>query len=79
MGNQQASILNIEKHVGQLAQLMHERLPGTLLRNTKINPRAHVLPITTQGYEELEPLVLIYTTLTCDDQRLEEEIMKVEE
>lgn len=50
--NQQSSIFNIMKKVGQFAQLLHERLPGTLSSNTEVYPRVHVLAVTTQGSEK---------------------------
>ena len=41
--NQQASILNIEKQLGHLAQQIKERRPGGLPSNTENNPKgAHI-------------------------------------
>lgn len=70
--------MNIEKQVGQLAELLLERLPGTIPSNTKVNPRDHVLVNTTQVDEKIEPLVLIHTTHTSHNQRPEEEVEKVD-
>ncbi|XP_023764277.1 uncharacterized protein LOC111912785 [Lactuca sativa] len=58
--NQQASILNIEKQLGQLAQQVNERRPGALPSNTKSNLKgAHISIVTTRSGKITTPLAPI--------------------
>ena len=58
--NQQASIHDIEKQLGQLAQQINRRAPGELPSNTEQNPRmAHVNAITTNSEKIFTPLTPI--------------------
>ncbi|XP_010247573.1 PREDICTED: uncharacterized protein LOC104590557 [Nelumbo nucifera] len=51
--NQEASIKNLENQVGQLAQLISTRIPGTLPSNIEVNPREQVQAITLRSGMEL--------------------------
>ncbi|XP_023767897.1 uncharacterized protein LOC111916464 [Lactuca sativa] len=58
--NQQASILNIEKQLGQLAQQIKERRLGGLPSNTENNPKsAHINIMTTRSGKIITPLAPI--------------------
>ncbi|XP_071695227.1 uncharacterized protein [Rutidosis leptorrhynchoides] len=53
--NQQASIQNLEKRIGNLSDLISERKPGELPSNTKVNPRnEHLNAITTRSGKAYE-------------------------
>ncbi|KAI3780136.1 hypothetical protein L2E82_10074 [Cichorium intybus] len=69
--NQQASILNIETQIGQIARVLHERFPGTLPSNTEQNPNAQVNAITTRSGKISEPLILINTNSSSKTQEFE--------
>ncbi|KAI3740492.1 hypothetical protein L2E82_30941 [Cichorium intybus] len=69
--NQQASILNIETQIGQIARVLHERFPGTLPSNTEQNPNAQVNAITTRSGKISEPLILINTNSSSKTQESE--------
>ena len=57
MRNQQASILNIEKQLGQLAQQVNQRATRELPSNTEKNTRiAHLNVITTSSENSFYPL-----------------------
>ncbi|XP_019052130.1 PREDICTED: uncharacterized protein LOC109114251 [Nelumbo nucifera] len=51
--NQEASIKNLENQVGQLAQMISARIPGTLPSNIEVNPREQVQAITLRSGKEL--------------------------
>ncbi|KAL7594296.1 hypothetical protein Lser_V15G28541 [Lactuca serriola] len=58
--NQQASILNIEKQLGQLVRKVNERRPGGLPSNTESNPKgAHINIVTTRSGKIITPLASI--------------------
>lgn len=61
--NRQASIVNIETQVGQLAKLIHECLPSTNLNYTGTNSNAQVLVVTNENGKNSEPLLLLETTI----------------
>ena len=56
--NQQASILNIEKQLGQFAHQVNERRPGELPSKTENNPSMENVNVITSSYEK------IFTPLT---------------
>ena len=53
MRNQEASIHNLEKQIGQLAKAFSERQQDSLLGNTEINRREHVKAVTFRSGKEL--------------------------
>ncbi|OMO73048.1 Integrase, catalytic core [Corchorus capsularis] len=57
-GNQstQASIRNLEKQVGQLAQQQNERAKGKLPSNMEVNPKEGCYAITTRSGKVIEPI-----------------------
>ncbi|XP_022860049.1 uncharacterized protein LOC111380654 [Olea europaea var. sylvestris] len=56
--NQQASIHNLEKQVGQIAIALANRAQGTLLSDTKKNPKEQVLAVEVVNYATIEtPLI----------------------
>src|SRR5262249_15552672 len=52
--NQEASIHNLEKQIGQLAKMIAERPLGSLPSNTEPNPREQVNAITLRSGKELQ-------------------------
>ena len=52
--NQEASIHNLEKQIGQLAKMMSERPPGSLPSSTENNPKEQAKAITLRSGKELQ-------------------------
>lgn len=50
--NQEVSICNLEKQIGQLFKFVIERTPRTLSSNTKVHPREHVNAISMRFDKE---------------------------
>ena len=57
MNNQVAQLRNLEVHMGQMANLLTERQPGSLPSNSEVNPRRegneHVKAVTLRSGKEL--------------------------
>src|SRR5262249_39171357 len=51
--NQEASIHNLEKQIGQLAKMLSERAPGSLPGNTEANPKEQVKAVMIRSGREL--------------------------
>ena len=58
LNNQAAQLRNLEVHMGQMANLLTERQPGSLPSNSEVNPRRdgneHVKAVTLRSGKELE-------------------------
>lgn len=52
--NQDATIRNLERQIGQLASMISERPHGSLSSNTETNPKEQVQAITLRSDKELE-------------------------
>ena len=54
--NQEASLHNMENQIGQIAQLLSKRKPGSLPSNTETNPkeRVHAIFVCNEDYCEME-------------------------
>ena len=57
MRNHEASIHNLETQVGQIAKILSERNPGSLLENTETNLKEHVNAVVLRSGKELPPVV----------------------
>ena len=57
LNNQAAQLRNLEVQMGQMANILTERQPGSLLSNSEVNPRRegneHVKAITLRSGKEL--------------------------
>ncbi|XP_023731763.1 uncharacterized protein LOC111879529 [Lactuca sativa] len=72
--NQQASILNIEKQLGQHAKQFNGRTPGGLLSDTEKNPKgAHINIVTTRSGKIVTPLTPIPSTDQKEAQEKDKE------
>ncbi|KAI5649719.1 hypothetical protein M9H77_35724 [Catharanthus roseus] len=65
--NQEASIQNLEKQIGQLVKLVSERTLETFPSNTEVNPRERVNAISVRCDEEVlkEETVMIMQEKSC--------------
>ncbi|XP_022857778.1 uncharacterized protein LOC111378774 [Olea europaea var. sylvestris] len=76
--NQQASIKNLEQHVGQIAAALSGRAQGTLPSNTEINPKEQVKAITTRSGVQLPeihvkwPATITEKTPTTGEEQVDE-------
>ena len=58
LNNQAAQLRNLEVQMGQMENLLTERQPGSLPRNSKVNPRRdgneHIKAVMLRSGKELE-------------------------
>lgn len=74
LSNQQASILNIEKQLGELARKFNERTSGGLRSDTEQNPKvAHINIVMTRSGKVITPL----TSISNEDPKEVQEEEKV--
>ncbi|KAI5677279.1 hypothetical protein M9H77_08229 [Catharanthus roseus] len=72
--NQEASIHNLKKQIGQLVKLVSERTLGTLSSNNKVNQRKHVHAILMRFDKKFlkEENVMVVQEKSCEEKATEE-------